>query len=71
MAAACVEKSCLRERWPLVMGTSNGRASPSPAAPESLRALFHDYGWTILRDIHYGPAGMASVLVMEKRGKNP
>lgn len=37
--------------------------------PDSLRALFHDYGWTVLKDLPYGPAKMASVLVMEKRGK--
>ena len=37
--------------------------------PEFLRALFHDYGWTVLKDLPYGPTKMASVLVMEKRGK--
>ena len=36
---------------------------------EKLRALFADYGWTILCDLPYGPTKMSSVLVMEKRGK--
>lgn len=38
--------------------------------PEKLRALFSDYGWTILCDLPYGPTKMSSVLVMEKKAKS-
>ena len=36
---------------------------------DKLRALFCDYGWTVLRDLPYGPTKMSSVLVMEKRAR--
>lgn len=37
--------------------------------PESLRALFQDFGWSVLLDIPYGPTQMTSVLLMEKKAK--
>ncbi len=37
--------------------------------PESLRALFQDFGWSVLLDIPYGPTQMTSVLVMERKAK--
>ncbi len=38
--------------------------------PAMIEKVFTDYGWTILRDMPYGPTKMASVLVMEKRAKS-
>ena len=37
--------------------------------PSMLEKLFTDYGWTVRQNLPYGPTKMASVLVMEKRGK--
>lgn len=37
--------------------------------PKHLEQLFTDYGWTVLRNLPYGPTKMSSVLVMEKQGK--